>query len=167
MEYPQQEDQQEPQDASPSLASRMARRHEELQRATTQRFPIPGWDDLLEVELRPVGIRPSAQIVKRNERTRDDGTRQLYVMADLLVRATVGFWEMPENGGGPKALNESWVTLARRLPDCPDSPSERQALLFLVPEERLMFLYQPWERWMGEASREVDEDTMRDFSRTE
>jgi hypothetical protein len=162
------QDEQEPEPASPSLSSRMTARHEELARQTTGRFPVPGWDDVLEVELRAVGIRQSTKIVQRSQRVRDDGTRQLYVTADLVTQATVGFWEVPENGGGKaKPLEgETWASLAARLDDCPDSPTPRQALLFLVPEERLLFLYTQWESWMREASRDVDEETMRDFTRT-
>jgi hypothetical protein len=155
---------QEPESASPSLANRMAKRHQELARQTTRRFPVPGWEDVLEVELQPVGAKPSVQIVQRAQRARDDGTRQLYVAADMLLRATVGFWEMPENGGRAKRLDgEDWISLARRLEACPDNPTPRQALLFLLPDERLLPWYAEWEQWQVSSSRDVDEETMRDF----
>lgn len=166
-EIDQLEELEEPESASPSLANRMAKRQQELARQATRRFPVPGWEDVLEVELQPVGTKRSVQIAQRAQRARDDGTRQLYMTADMLLQATVGFWELPENGGRSKRLDgEDWVSLARRLDGCPDNPTPRQALFFLIPDERLLPWYAEWEQWMVSSSRDVDGETMRDFDRT-
>jgi hypothetical protein len=155
----------EPQDASPSLSARMERRHEELSRQQTETFPIPGWEGLLEVELRPLGMRQSAKVVQRNQRTRDESTRSLYVTADLLLLATVGFRQVTgDESSAP--INDDWVSLARRLDDCPNDPTPRQALLFLVGEERILWLYQAWEQWQRAAGENVDKELAEDFDKT-
>jgi hypothetical protein len=154
----------EPQDASPSLSARMERRHEELSRQQTEKFPLPGWEGLLEVELRPLGMRQSAKVVQRNQRTRDEATRQLYVTCDLLIAASVGFHQV--SGETSKPINDDWVTLASRLDDCPDNPTPRQALLFLVGEDRILWLYQAWEQWQRSAGEDVDKELAEDFDKT-
>jgi hypothetical protein len=154
----------EPQDASPALSARMERRHEELSRQQTEKFPIPGWEDLLEVELRPLGMRQSAKVVQRNQRTRDEATRSLYVTCDLLLAATVGFHQVVGERSTP--IRDDWVALSRRLDGCPENPTPRQALLFLVGEDRILWLYQAWEQWQRSAGETVDKELAEDFGTT-
>jgi hypothetical protein len=164
LEEPTQELEPEPQDAPSSLSVRMGRRHEELSRQQTEKFPLPGWEDLLEVELRPLGMRAASKITQRNQRTRDEATRQLYVVCDLLIAATVGFHQVVGERSTP--ITDDWETLAQRLDGCPQNPTPRQSLLFLVGEERVLWLYQAWETWQRSASEDVDKELAEDFGKT-
>jgi hypothetical protein len=164
LEEPTQELEPEPQDAPSSLSVRMERRHEELSRQQTEKFPLPGWEDLLEVELRPLGMRAATKIVQRNQRTRDEATRSLYVTCDLLLTATVGFHQVAGERSTP--ITDDWVGLAQRLQDCPQNPTPRQGLLFLVGEERVLWLYQAWETWQRSASDDIDKELAEDFDKT-
>ena len=149
-----------------SLAARMATRSEELEKQTSERFPIPGWEDILEVELRALGYRALRQALTRNERVRDEATRELYTVADQLLMATVGFWEVPQNGGQPRQMDETWESLAKRLPNCPDGATPRQALLFLVGDKRLHFLAQDWGEWAKTVDKQVHDEVQADFGLT-
>jgi hypothetical protein len=154
----------EPKPIDSSLRSRRQHRSEELSKVTTEVFPLPGWEDLLEVELRVQGIRAATLASKHNERVRDEGTRSLYIMCDLLLRATVAFWQVTSNGSKP--VEGSWVELAKNLEDCPPSPTPRQAMIFLLKEHRIPWLYANWETWMRTAKVEIDEEIARDFTPT-
>jgi hypothetical protein len=150
-----------------SLASRMAARSEELARQTTVRFPIPGWEDILEVELRSLGYKTLRRAISANERIRDQGTREMYAMADQILMATVAFWEVPSNGTGEaKQMDETWESLAKRLPNCPDAATPRQALLFLVGDKRLHFLVGDWGEWAKNADKGVEDEVQQDFGVT-
>ena len=53
-----------------SLSSRMGQRAEVLQRQSSERFPIPGFDGIVDVELRALGHKVESAINHRNERLR-------------------------------------------------------------------------------------------------
>jgi hypothetical protein len=156
---------QEPETVDGSLRSRMQLRAEELERITTERFPLPGWEDLLEVELRVSGLRAATKIAQRNARIRDEGTKNLYVMCDLLLGATVGFWQLSPDETR-KSIQADWVSLARNLDGCPENPTPRQAMIFLLKEHRVPWLYADWETWMRSAQTEVDEELAADLGPT-
>ena len=149
-----------------SLAERMAARSEQLSKQTTGRFPLPGWEDILEVELRALGYKALRRSLTANERIRDEATREIYAMADQVLTATVAFWEVPANGGEPRQLDDTWQSLAGRLPDCPDGATPRQALLFLVGDKRIHFLIQEWGEWAKNADKQVEDEVQQDFAVT-
>jgi hypothetical protein len=155
----------EPRPIDGSLRARMQQRAEQLEKVTTEIFPLPGWDDLLEVELRVSGLRQATRVQKRNERVRDPGTQNLYNMCDLLLAATVGFWQVIGEDKR-KPLEASWESLAKNLDGCPDAPTARQAMIFLLKEHRIPRLYAEWEQWMTSAAPEVDKELAEDFGTT-
>jgi hypothetical protein len=155
----------EPVQADGSLRARMQQRAEDLSKITTERFAVPGYDDLLEVELRIVGMRSAAKINKRNERVRDEGTKQLYLLCDLLLTATVQFWQRLSDDRS-RPLTEGWVELAQMVDGCPDRPTPRQALIFLVKEHRVPQLAAEWETWMTSARSDADKELAEDFAPT-
>lgn len=148
---------------SNSLADRMKKRAATLEKEQADWFPIPGFDDLLEVELRALGYQTIRRVQRRNEKIRDQTVMELYNMADQLLTATQGFRQVNE----PSSLEgETWVSLARRLDNCPPDLTPRQALLFLVGEKRIMFLVQDWAEWARTVRDDVDGEVVRDFDRT-
>jgi hypothetical protein len=147
-----------------SLSARMAQRASMLRKQRTEWFPVPGWADLLEVELRAVPFEVSARIVDRNQRVRDPALQKLYITADTLLVATMGFRQLTANG--PVEIEDDWGQLAQRLPDCPDAPTRRQAMLFLVPSDRLLSWSADYQRWADQEGNDVDREVAEDFGPT-
>jgi hypothetical protein len=150
-----------------SLSSRMAVRQQQLEEQTSEWFPIPGWEDMLEVELKALGYTQIRKAQKGNEKVRDEILQELYNIADQIKKATIGFREVPEDGGERKLLvGETWVTIARRAPGCPDGLTERQAVLWLVGEKRIHFLAKDWGEWARTVRPDVDKEVVADFAAT-
>lgn len=152
-------------DGASSLSTRMKARSEELERQVSEVFEIPGWEDVLAVELNMVGWKKLRVIGQRNRKVKDLPTQELYVAIDQLITATDGFFEV--FGDERKSINDTWVSLARRTgKPLPDNLTPRQAVLALVGDTRVMALYNSWQEWLQGERREVDEEVVRDFERT-
>lgn len=148
-----------------SLAARMQARAEELQKQKTEVFTLPGWRDMLAVELKPLGFTAIDRINRRNERERNETTRKLYNMADQIIAATMGFFEVNKDDREP--IEDTWISLANRLPDAPDGLTPRQALLFLLGGDKFVHvLFLEWQAWALELQDEVDEEVEGDFDQT-
>lgn len=148
-----------------SLAARMEVRAEQLAERTSEWFSLPGYDGVLEVELRLLGYKRVRKAVDMNRRIRDEATRDLYSMVDNLISATEGFREVVGDDTRPLPA-ETWVTLAQRLPNAPESLSNRQAALFLLGDSRIMFLIQEWSEWQRVVRPDVDKEVAADFAKT-
>ncbi len=151
------------QPAGNSLSDRMAARAEYLAQHQTEKFTIPGYEGVLEVELRLLGYKTIRKTIARNEKIRDTGERELISMADQIVRATVGFFEV--DGEERRPIEDSWMTLANRMPLAPDEMTPRKAIMFLVGD-RLHFLVEDFADWARTVRPEVDEEVMSDFGPT-
>lgn len=151
--------------SSDSLSARMARRQSELAQETTEKFPVPGWEDLFLVEFRVLEYTTVRRIAHRNGKIRDETIQELYNMADQLTWATVGFHEVLR-GEETRELPDTWESMAKRLPDCPDEITPRRAVLFLVGEKRIHFLHIDWLEWAKTYRPELDQEVARDFVRT-
>jgi hypothetical protein len=160
------QDEPEPKPASGSLAGRMEGRATELAKQTNAWFPIPGYEDMLEVAFTPLGYQTMHRIQTRNARKiRDESLATLYNLADQLVVATDGFREVQ----GEKKIpldGETWVSLAERLPGCPERPTARQAVLFLIGDSALPFLVQEYGDWARQRRQDNEEEVVRDFVTT-
>lgn len=146
-----------------SLADRMAQRADSIQKQRAEWFPIPHWEDMLEVELRAIGFGASAKIVTRHERIRDKTVQKLYITADTLIAATLGFREVLPDGKRRELPNDSWASLAQRLPTCPDAPTARQAFLFLIPQDRILSLSSDYQLWADAQTEESEQEVAADF----
>jgi hypothetical protein len=150
----------------PSLSARMDRRAEELQQQTSERFPIPGYEGIVEVELRAIGHKVESAVHHRLKRVRDTALRELYAMADTLIVATVGFHEIRPDGSS-RPIDDDWIRLAKRRADCPDTVTPRQALLFLATDKRLKYLFVDWQQWAALTNEaDVVEELVEDFVTT-
>lgn len=147
-----------------SLSSRMRQRAEYLESHQTEKFPIPGYEDVLEVELRALGYARVRRVITNNEKIRDPGVREIATIADQLVTATEGFFEVL--GEERRQIDDDWLTLARRLPNCPDELTPRRAILHVVGDKRIHFLAQDWGEWAKSVKEDVDEELGRDFATT-
>lgn len=148
-----------------SLSARMDQRAEVLEQQVSEIFPIPGYENIIEVELRALGYKRIRQIQKRNEKVRDEVVREIYSIADQVIAATIGFYEVNPNGTR-SAIEDDWVSLAKRRRGCPDAPTPRQALLFLVTDKRIHFFADDWGTWARSVRADVDEELAEDFATT-
>lgn len=145
-----------------SLASRVNQRAQELRKRTYEWFGVPGLEDVLEVALTPLPLRTVIKVQKRAARERDEATAGLYSLADNLLAATHGF----RDARTEEELDVKWTDIATWIDGCPSSPTERQALLFVLGESRIMFLGQEWAEWQRLGGSEIAEEVVGDFSRT-
>lgn len=156
----------EEQPAPGSLAARMARRGEQLQNQRTEMFEVPGWEDILAVELRMLGYEESRKIGRRLSKVRDVAMQELYSFADQIIAATEGFFEVVD--GQRRPVDRTWMQLAREgvARPLPEDLTPRQAIIALLGDRRVAYLFNSWEEWMQGERPEVDEEVMRDFGRT-
>jgi hypothetical protein len=148
-----------------SLGDRMAARARELDDQATERIPLPGYVDMLELELRSLGWDTVRRVTSRHERRRDPAIRDLYTAADMLLAATVAFHEV---GGVP--LQSGWVDLARNVrPNLPEDVTPRQAVLSLLRADRttaVIDLWNEWSEWNNAARVTLGEELDEDFTTT-
>jgi hypothetical protein len=157
-----------------SLADRMAARREQTERVTTEKFEVPRFEGVLSVELRLIGWKKLRSYGQRHSRMRDSALQELYVAADQLLAATVGFYEDEEVEGivnHRKAPGKSWVSLLNEMQTARKEPvsdeiTPRQALIALVGDTNVMFLWEQWQEWMKGERPDVDKEVQRDFQTT-
>jgi hypothetical protein len=157
----------EPQTRDDSLSGRMKQRAEQLSAQKTEIFDVPGFEGIVAVEFRMLSYERSRKIGQANDKVRSVAMRELYNMADQLVIATERFYEvMPD--GTRKPVNHDWVSLARGGLDrpLPAGLTPRQALLAVVGDRRVSFLYGEWEDWQRGERTEIDSEVVRDFEVT-
>lgn len=148
-----------------SLAARMQARQKQLEGQTTERFPIPGYEGVLEVELKALGYATINAVITKNEKVRDPNVRPVYTMADQILMATVAFYEV--DGQERNEIDgATWASVAALLDDCPEGMTDRQALLFFVTDKRIAFLVADWSDWCRSVRTDFDKEVVRDFVTT-
>jgi hypothetical protein len=154
-----------------SLEARMAQRAKQIEEQTSDIFPVPLWEDMLAVELRFVGWTTGLRkIVERHKKVRDPAVNELYIAADQVLLATEGFYMVSE---GPKGevrtkANTTWVQLARATgKKLPDNLSARQAMVALMGDTNVLFLWNTWQDWMRSERGTLEEEVVQDFSTTQ
>lgn len=149
-----------------SLAARMKRRGKELENQRTEVFEIPGWEEILAVELRMLGYEESRKIGRRLSKIRNESLQELYSYVDQIVAATEGFYEV--DGDRRTPVDKTWMDLARAgAPHkLPEDLTPRMAVISLVGDRRVAYLFNDWEEWMRGERPEVDEEVVRDFRTT-
>lgn len=153
-------------EASNSLSARMERRSQELASQVSEIFEIPGWDEILEVELRLMGWEALRKIGIRNQKVKGVPMQELYTSVDQIVAGTEKFYELDDEGNR-KPIKDTWTSLARRTgKNLPQDLTPRQAVLALVGDTRVMTLYNAWQEWMKGERSQADEELVRDFERT-
>lgn len=148
-----------------SLEARMKRHAAEVAGQSTEIFEIPGWSEILAVELRLLTYDESTKITTRLERTvRDVGLRRLYFAVDQIVAATEGFYEV--NDGERTPIDRTWMDLARAAAThkLPEDLTPRMAVISLVGDRRVVTpLYAEFEGWMSGERPAMEEEVVRDF----
>jgi hypothetical protein len=153
--------------AESGLAGRMAERAEYLETRKAEWFGVPGHDDFLEVELKTIGFKTQSKIAHRHERLRQEQLRELNTVSDMILTATLQFREILPGGETYRELpHHTWVTLAQMKPNCPKDVTPRQALLFIVGDDRILPFAHEYQSWMSTVRVDVDEEVVRDFETT-
>ena len=159
----------EPEANGTSLEARMRARRNEVEGLTSQKFPLPRYEEVASVELRYLGFERQRNLYERSKRQRSIAIRELYTAADQLLAATVGFYEMhgAEDDEGT-SVDYTWVTLARAVlgDQLRDDATPRQALLALISPEGVPALWNDWQEWMGGQRPDVDREVASDFPTT-
>jgi hypothetical protein len=152
--------------AGGSLAARMKRRGKELESQRTEVFEIPGWEEILAVELRVLGYEESRKIGRRLSKLRNESLQELYSYADQIVAATEGFYEV--DGDRRTPVDKTWMDLARAASPnkLPEDLTPRMAVISLVGDRRVAYLFSDYEEWMRGERQGVDEEVVRDFGTT-
>jgi hypothetical protein len=147
-----------------SLAARIATRRDELERREDDLIDVPGFEDVFKLQVKPVGSKAQQRIVDRHERVHDKALRGSYINSDILVAATVGFWEV--NGDEQPVLCEgvTWKDIAgARHGSEAGGWTHRQALLSVIPDHMLNLFASNYMEWLRGTEVSVSKDLERDF----
>jgi hypothetical protein len=160
-----------------SLEARLRRRGAQLANQATERFAIPGYEDVLAVELRAMEYETQRQIIQQHEKIgrTNPGHFEVLVAADTIIRATEGFYAVPvDEDQEMERLPEgtTWLSLARMVGrKLPEDCTVRQALFAMLGPHaatmRVAALHREWTQWLSGARRQQEETVVRDFETTE
>lgn len=148
-----------------SLEARVAARRRELESRTSDKFDVPGFEGVFQVELQVVGGKRQFALGQKAERIHDDYQRALRIAADCLLAATVGFHSVDVEGETQPAEDCTWKKLAKAFdPNLDvDAMPARVSLIRLIGEEGVFDLADSWKKWMRTRGVEV-EKALEDFS---
>ncbi|HEY1437367.1 MAG TPA: hypothetical protein VGG82_07680 [Casimicrobiaceae bacterium] len=147
-----------------SLAARIAQRRDELERREDDLIDVPGFEDVFKLQVKPVGSKSQQRIVDRHERIHDKALRGSYINADILVAATVGFWEVMPNGTPESVEGITWKDVAMsKRPELGPELTHRQALLAVIPDHMLNLFATNYMDWLRGTEVSVSKDLEKDF----
>jgi hypothetical protein len=155
-------------DAAPgSFEARMRDRRRQRESRTTELFEPPGFEDLFRVEMQVVAFKPLSDIVMTHQRQRDESLRNLYINADIILKATVGFHLVQPDGSLDRIDDADWVSIAQvPYPELDDDTRPRVALIRLLDGQGIATLAAQWNDWNTHGNAQVDGELRRDFSVT-
>lgn len=147
-----------------SLEARVAKRRQELERHTTEKFDVPGFEGVFQVELQIVGAKRQHAILTRHERIHDEYQKILRAGGDMLLAATVGFHAIVDAEGNTQPAETSWRQLAQAYDKSLDDTVEaRVALIRLLGENGVVELVGDWRNWMRTRGVKLESELERDF----
>jgi hypothetical protein len=151
-----------------SFETRMQERRRQRERRTTELFEPPGFEDLFRVEMQTVSYKKLADIALRHQRQRDEALQALYIAADQVLTATVGFRKVGPDGE-LQELDEplTWGDLARAFdPTIDATVRPRAALIRLLEGAGVVELNGDWYTWNTRGNAQVDRELQEDFPET-
>jgi hypothetical protein len=150
-----------------SFEARMQERRREREERTTELFEPPGFEDLFRVELQALGFKALSDIVMSHKRQRDESLQNLYINADIVLAATVGFYRVMPDESLDAIEDASWVRIARiPYPELDEMTRPRVALIRLLEGQGVATLANDWNEWNTRGNAQIDRDLRRDFSVT-
>jgi len=149
-----------------AFESRLQERRKQREQRKTEQFDPPGFEDLFKVEMQVVGYKRLADIALRHQRVRDDANRNLYIAADQLLAATVGFYKV-EGERLVEAENMTWMSLAQAFdPNLDAMVKPRQAMIRLLEGAGVVELHGDWYTWNTRGNAQVERELETDFQTT-
>lgn len=148
-----------------SFEERLQERRRQREQRTTELFEPPGFEDLFRVEMQAVSYKRLADIALKHQRQRDEALQALYISADQILAATVGFRKVGPEGelqelDGPL----TWVDLARGFdPTLDATVRPRAALIRLLEGAGVIELNGDWYTWNTRGNAQVDRELSEDF----
>ena len=151
-----------------SFEDRMQEVRRQREQRTTERFEVPGFEDLFEVEMQVLGVKRMNDIAFKHVRVRDDSMRALYIQADQVMAATVAFHKLQPDGETAPAEDMTWMDAARAYdPNLSATITPRAALIRLLDDGKgLGELHGSWYGWNTRGNDIVDKELGRDFQET-
>jgi hypothetical protein len=147
-----------------SFESRMQERRRQREQRTSEVFDVPGFEDLFKVEMKVLGYKRLADLALPHSRVRDDSLRQLYISADQVIAATVGFHKIMEDGSLREAEGATWMDMAKAFdPSLDGTVKPRAALIRLLDGTGVLELSNDWYTWNARGNVQVDKDLGADF----
>jgi len=147
-----------------SFEERMRARRLQREQRTTESFDVPGFEDLFRVEMQVIGYKRLADVALRHARVRDEALRTLYIAADQILMATVGFHRVKDEGGYEQADGDTWLSLARSFDNTIDATLRpRAALIRLLEGAGVIALNNDWYEWNTRGNQTVDKELAGDF----
>jgi hypothetical protein len=151
-----------------SLEARMQEKRRDRESRSTELFEPPGFEDVFRVEMQVLGYRVLSAIALSEQRVRDEGMRALYIAAEQVLEATVGFKMVMPNGNLAEAEGVTWMDLARKMyPELGPETRPRTALIRLLDGAGVLALNNDWFTWNTVGNEKVDRDLALDFQTTE
>lgn len=149
------------------LGARMRRRATQLETQTTEVFPVPRFEDILGVEFRVMSWEALRKIGQRHQRVRNEALQELYIAADTVLAATEGFFQFGADEGQEPVEGQTWRSLAVATRDgLTEDVSPRQALIALLGDTNVVFLWNDYQEWLRATRPEVEEELKADFPTT-
>ena len=151
-----------------SFETRMQEVRQQREQRTTEKFEVPGFEGLFEVEMQVLGVKRMNDIAFKHARVRDDSLRALYIEADQVLAATVAFHKIQPDGDTAVADGMTWMDAARAYdPSLSATVSPRGAVIRLLDDGKgLGELHGSWYSWNTRGNDSVDKELGRDFLET-
>ena len=150
-----------------SLDAYMQAQKDAAEGQTTTRIPVPRFP-AIAVELRPLDHKREFKIGKTNEKlVRNEADRLLYIMADVIVGATVGFFlGVGDEAPALEGADASWNALCRKAYPESVELTTRQALIRLVTSDGVGRLYREYTEWRESRGEDVADELALDLGGT-
>jgi hypothetical protein len=151
-----------------SFEERMQQVRRQREQRTTELFDVPGFEGIFRVELQVLGAKRMSDIAFSHARQRDDSLRALYIQADQVLAATVGFRKVQDDGTVVEADGMTWLDAARAYdPTLNATIRPRVALIRLLDDGKgLGELHGDWYVWNTRGNESVNRELTEDFPGT-
>lgn len=148
-----------------SLEERIAARRQQLEQNQTELFDVPGFEGIVQVELRLVGAKRQLAVMKEHQRIRAEEKQVVRVACDLILAATVQFHAVVDDEGNTELAEDvTWKKLAQAYDPLLDGTIQgRQALVRMIGENGVLDLLAEWKEWMRTRGQKLTTELSQDF----
>lgn len=150
-----------------SFEARMKERRNEREQRTTEFFEPPGFEDLFRVEMQVLAYTVISDIVMAHQRQRNETMKNLYINADIVLKATVGFYLVKDDESLDLIEDGNWTSVARVMyPELDAMTKPRVAMIRLLEGQGIAELAAAWNEWNTRGNTQIERELRADFSVT-